>query len=218
MWKIKKLSKIKQFKMNTLLHKFKKIDRKTFYDSVRNNIFFPKLTVKQVEGIEAVFNKWDKTKHEDLRWLAYMLATIYHETARTMLPIEEFGKGKGKDYGKKLKMSRKPYTTPDKLYYGRGRVQLTWYENYEKMGKLLGIDLLNYPEKALNNDIDVAILFEGMLKEESNFGDFTGRCLEQYFNDKTEDPVNARKIINGLDKANLIAGYYQTFKTALKYI
>ena len=179
--------------MSTLLHKFKTIDRKYFYDSLKTKTnLFPKLNQKQVDGINSVLDRWDKTKHIDLRWLAYMFATIYHETAKTMIPIEEFGKGKGKDYGKKLKMSRKPYVTPDKLYYGRGRVQLTWYENYEKMGKLLGIDLLNHPEKALDNDIDVAILFEGMLKEESNFGDFTGRCLEQYFNDKTEDWINAR--------------------------
>ena len=133
--------------MSTLLHKFKTIDRKYFYDSLKTKTnLFPKLNQKQVDGINSVLDRWDKTKHIDLRWLAYMFATIYHETAKTMIPIEEFGKGKGKDYGKKLKMSRKPYVTPDKLYYGRGRVQLTWYENYEKMGKLLGIDLLNHPK------------------------------------------------------------------------
>jgi hypothetical protein len=59
-------------------------------------------------------------------------------------------------------------------------------------------------------------MFEGMTKGSSSFGDFTGRCLEQYFNNTTEDAVNARKIINGLDKAELIAGYYNKFKDALK--
>ncbi len=29
-----------------------------------------------------------------------MLATVYHETAKTMQPIEEYGRGVGRDYGK----------------------------------------------------------------------------------------------------------------------
>lgn len=192
------------------------INRAKFFDSVRASLFANKLRVTQVDGMEAILDGWDSRSHTDLRWLAYMLATTYHETAKTMQPIEEYGKGAGRPYGKKIKQSGQPYTTPDKLYYGRGFVQLTWYENYEKMGKLLSVDLLNRPEIALALDVSTDVLFEGMLKEDSNFGDFTGRCLEQYFNDKTEDWVNARKIINGLDKAELIAGYGKKFLEALK--
>jgi len=46
-------------------------------------------------------------------------------------------------------------------------------------------------------------------------GDFTGHYLGQYFTGSLTDYVNARKIINGLDNADRIAAYAQTFFTAL---
>ena len=189
------------------------INKAKFYKIIRKD--FGRLNQKQVEGFEAIINEWDITKYSDIRWLAYMLATVWHETAKTVQPIEEFGKGRKFTYGKKIKFSRVPYTVPNKIYYGRGFVQLTWYENYELLGRLLKVDLLNNPELALNMEISTKILFEGMTKGNSNRGDFTGRSLEKYFNSKTEDPINARKIINGLDKAELIAIYYLSFKQAL---
>lgn len=194
------------------------INRKKFYDAIRISTLskLKPLNQTQVNGIEKIFDEWDNGGYTDIRWLAYMLATVYHECDGKMIPIEEYGKGKGRPYGSKIKMSRKPYTTPDKLYYGRGYVQLTWMENYEVMGKLLNIDLLNHPELALDPVISVKILFEGMTKGKSNRGDFTGVSLENYFNSKTDDPVNARKIINGLDKAQQIAGYHREFLKALK--
>jgi predicted chitinase len=142
----------------------------------------------------------------DWRKIAYILATAYHETARTFEPIDEFSKGKGKPYGQKIKQSKRRYLLPDKLYFGRGLVQLTWYENYERFGKYLGIDLLNQPELCLNLDVSVKILVEGM-----QCGMFTGVGLDRYFNDQREDYINARKIVNGLDRAELIAGYAQKF-------
>lgn len=193
------------------------INRAKFYESIRGpKKLFTTLTTSQVQGIEAIFDEWELQGLTDLRWLAYMLATAYHETAKTMQAIEEYGKGKGKPYGRKLKMSGRAYTVPNKIYFGRGLVQLTWYENYDLMGKLLGIDLLNNPELALDFNISIKIMFEGMLKGVSNRGDFTGVSLETYFNDTKEDWVNARKIINGTDKANMIAEYAKTFYTALK--
>lgn len=192
------------------------LDRKHFFDTVRKSLFKGKLIQDQVSGMEAILKEWEKRQLTDLRWLAYMLATVYHETAKTMQPVEEYGKGKNYRYGKKIKRSGILYTCPDKLYYGRGYVQLTWYENYETMGRLLRLDLLNQPELALIPEVAVEIMFEGMTKGNSNFGDFTGKSLEQYFNDKKEDPINARRIINGTDKAQLIAGYYGHFKVALR--
>jgi predicted chitinase len=108
-------------------------------------------------------------------------------------------------------MDRKPYTTPDQLYYGRGFVQLTWYENYQKAGKKFGIDLLNNPDLACDLQIATDIMFEGMIH-----GWFTGRKLSQYFSATKTDWINARKIINGRDKDVLIAGYAQAFFNGLK--
>lgn len=193
-----------------------KLNRKHFFDTVRSSLFRGKMTKDQVAGMESILLVWETEGLTDLRWLAYMLATVFHETAKTMQPIAEYGKGKGYRYGKKIKRSGIPYTQPDKIYYGRGYVQLTWYENYETMGRLLGVDLLNNPDLALDPVISAKILFEGMTKGDSSFGDFTGKALENYFNDKKEDWVGARRIINGTDKAELIAGYGKKFMVALK--
>src|ERR1041385_6889458 len=102
-----------------------KLNRDYFFDTIRANLFKGKLTQSQVDGMESILLTGETEGLTDLRWLAYMLATCFHETARTMQPIEEYGKGKGYRYGKKIKRSGIPYTLPDKLYYGRGLVQLT---------------------------------------------------------------------------------------------
>lgn len=182
------------------------INRKKFYDHVRS--VFGSLKQSQVDGFEAILNEWEQSGLTDLRWLAYMLATTWHETAATMQPIEEYGRGKGRPYGK-----ADPVT--GHAYYGRGYVQLTWGYNYKKMGKILGIDLYNKPELALYANIATKILFEGMTTGKSFAGDFTGKHLGNYFNKVKEDWVNARRIINGTDKAKLIASYGLKFYDAL---
>ena len=105
------------------------MNRQVFFDEIRHSLFSDRITQNQIDGLNFKLTAWEKSGLADIRWLAYMLATSYHETAQTMQPIEEYGKGRGKPYGQKLRHDRKPYTFPDKLYYGRGDVQLTWYEN-----------------------------------------------------------------------------------------
>lgn len=191
------------------------MNERKFFDSIRPSLFSGRLSQSQVDGINFKLEEWNKSGLTDYRWLAYMLATSYHETAKTMQPIEEYGKGKGRPYGKKIKYNRQPYVCPDKIYYGRGDVQLTWYENYETMGRLLSIPLLENPELALDPKISARIMIEGMTKGKSGRGDFTGASLDQFFSSTRNDPYNARKIINGLDKANLIKGYYHKFLQAI---
>jgi len=145
-----------------------------------------------------------------------MLATAYHETAHTMQPIEEWGKGSGKPYGRMIKQNGLIYTWPDHIYYGRGDVQLTWYENYEQMGKIMGIPLLDKPNLALDPEISAEILVEGMILGKSCRGDFTGYSLENFFNPQCDDPFGARRIINGLDSAHTIAGYHYKFLEAIR--
>jgi putative chitinase len=143
-------------------------------------------------------------KVTDLRWIAYMLATTFHECAGTWQPIAEYGKGKGREYGK-------PDSRTGKTYYGRGFVQLTWDDNYLTMGKLLNVDLLNNPDLAMKPDIAYSIMSWGMRK-----GMFTGVGLSKYINSEKCDYIGARKIINGTDKAQLIAGYAVKFELILK--
>lgn len=137
---------------------------------------------------------------------AYVLATIKHETANTYLPIAENGKGEGKQYGK-------PDTTTDKIYYGRGYTQLTWKSNYNKFSQLLGVDLVNNPDLALAPAIAYNIIILGMVH-----GLFTGRSLPDYINDHICDYVNARRIINGTDKAQMIAVYASDFENLLNKV
>lgn len=204
------------------------INRERFYKTITTKdsnglVLFPTLLQSQIDGMNAVLDYWDNNGFYDGRHLAYIFASIFHETGlkqngkfiRTMKPVEEVGKGKGRPYGKKIKHSGVAYTLPDVIFFGRGRVQNTWFENYELMGRLTGFDLLNHPELMLTDEVDIPVLFEGMMKGSSSFGDFTGKCLEMYFNDDKEDPINARRIINGTDKAELIATYYWAFKKAI---
>lgn len=183
-----------------------KIDRRIFFAQIRS--LFGRMNQSQVEGLNSLL---DAVGGCLINEAAYMLATAYHETAHTMQPIEEYGKGRGRDYGKRLKMSRKPYSDTLPIYYGRGYVQLTWYENYDKAGRLLKLDLLRQPELALQADVAAKIMREGMFD-----GWFTGKKLGEYIGLRTADYVSARRIINGMDKAQFIAGYAVVFELALR--
>ena len=50
------------------------------------------------------FLKQDKVG-SDLRWAAYMLATVKEECANTWQPIEEYGKGQGYPYGNPVRVT-----------------------------------------------------------------------------------------------------------------
>lgn len=143
-----------------------------------------------------------KSAHH-LRQAAYMLATAKHETANTFAPIEEYGKGKGLPYGK-------PDRKTGLVYFGRGYVQLTWAKNYQTMGTVLGLPLYTQPDLALRYDVAYKIMSYGM-----THGTFTGVALSRYINDGKTDYLNARKIINSLDKADLIAGYASAIEQML---
>ena len=189
------------------------INKDFFFFNARKSLFSGKLKQSQVDGLNAILNEWEKNYYdEDDRWLAYMLATAHHETDRRMQPIEEYGKGKGRPYGSNIKMNRTRYFDTDNRFYGRGFVQLTWYENYEKAGKKLGINLIKNPEKSLELKYATQIMFLGMME-----GWFTGKKLSDYFNDSKGDVYNARRIINGTDKANLIADYAFGYYASISY-
>ncbi len=195
------------------------IDRKKFFDGVRQQPFNGKLTKPQVSGMIAILDEWERRKLTDLRWLAYMLGTTKWETDHSMQPIKE--KGGVKYYtrmydpqGERPVLARRNgNTTPGDgaKYCGRGFVQLTWKNNYTTITKLLknaGIDadLVDSPDLAMQLNIASFILFEGMIR-----GTFTGKKLAHYFNDKKTDWLNARRIINGTDRAAEIAGIAKQF-------
>jgi len=182
------------------------INREFFYDYVRGHLFGGRLRQSQVDGMNAILDTWDGgfAKKDD-RWLAYMLATTHHETGMTMQPIEEWGKGRGRSYGA-------PDPETGQTYYGRGFVQLTWKNNYAKMGTRLKVDLVDHPELALDLVVATRVMFIGMME-----GSFTGVKLGDYFNPAKGDWVNARRIINGTDRAQNIAQYAKSYYASLSH-
>ncbi|HYD90363.1 MAG TPA: hypothetical protein VEA37_02625 [Flavobacterium sp.] len=174
------------------------MNKETFYNKLRKKLF-DKLSQKQVDGIEAILDEWARRGFKDLRWLAYILATVYHETDKKMVPVKEYG-------GEKYLKSKAYYP-----YYGRDLVHTTWLVNYKKVKVFTGIDVVSNPDLIADLNIAAKVAIEFM-----NKGYYTGKKLADYFNDKKEDWLNARRIINGLDKATLISGYGKEFLRCLK--
>ena len=147
---------------------------------------------------------------------AYLLATTYHETAHTFKPIKEYGGWKylsKYDTGRLAKaLGNTPQADGDgQKYAGKGFAMITGYSNYKFVGEQLGIDLINNPDLALEPKYAAEILVRG-----SKDGWFTSKKLSDYINDKKKDYINARRVINGLDKARLIASYAVVFEKALR--
>jgi putative chitinase len=187
-------------------------DRAIFFSCIRSSLFAGSLSQSQVDGIVCILDAFERyLPAGDIRFLAYDLATAYHETDRTMQPIEEIGKGRGHAYGV-------PTGPWHHVYDGRGFDQLTWEQNYIHATKRLracgvignDVDLDRSPELAMRPDIAAAVLILGNAE-----GWFTGHGLNDYFNDKIDDPVGARRVVNGQDRAGMIASYYRAFCQAL---
>lgn len=173
---------------------------------------YGQLKQSQIDGLNALLAAAEGDPQiTDLRWLAYMFATVKHECAGTWRPIEEYGKGKGHRYGNPVTVTDSDGKSYTNAYYGRGYVQLTWDYNYKAMGQALSNRLLYEPQLALDADVAYKIMSLGMRR-----GSFTGKKLADYINGDRCDYVNARKIINGLDQADRIAGYAQKLESILR--
>lgn len=143
-------------------------------------------------------------KHGLLRnQAAYLLATAYWETARTMRPVEEafYLGSKAEAYRQKLRYAP---------WWGRGFVQLTWLENYQRAEKRLGVDLTTDPDRAMDPAISAEVIVLGM-KE----GWFTGKRLSDYITLTRSDFTNARRIVNDTDRAREIAALAVAYDKAL---
>jgi predicted chitinase len=136
--------------------------------------------------------------------IVYVLATAYHETNHTFKPVTEAYWLSDPDAY--LKQHHADYYP----YYGRGYVQLTWKNNYEKYSKILNKDLVGHPELALDPEIALFVLVHGF-----KTGVFTGRKITDYIDAQKTDFVNARRCINGLDKAHDIAAVAERYLAAV---
>ena len=142
--------------------------------------------------------------------LAYLLATAYHETAHDFIPKREYGSAAYfiRKYWENVR--QRAWLGNDSAdeavkYCGRGLVQITGEVNYEKFG------IADNPDKALELPTAIDIIYRGMRD-----GTFTGRKISHYINADKTDYYNARRVINGIDKAPLIEGYALAFEKMLK--
>jgi putative chitinase len=217
------------------------MDRAKFYAELRkrgSGVFGTSLSQGQVDTLELILDE-GQARGVRLPQLAYVLATVYHEVGATLRPVSENLNYSAKRI-RQVWPSRfrsvadaKPYANnprrlankvyADRLgngpeasgdgwtYRGRGFCQCTGEANYAKFAKLLGIDLVANPDRAMEPVIAVKVLFEGMIG-----GLFTGRKLSDYFDDKG-DFIGARAIINADVGSNgeKVAGYAKAFAAAL---
>ena len=194
------------------------IDHTAFFNGYR--AAFGKLSQGQVSGIELVGRNMEVDPDlTDLRWAAYMLATIKHECADRWQPILERGPRSyfdqyetGTPKGRRL-----GNTEPGDgwRFRGRGYVQITGRANYARMTAKLGLgpdaDLVQDHDQALRPAIAYRIMSLGMRE-----GLFTGKKLSDFMSGDTKDYRNARRIINALDQAARIAAYAETIETILR--
>ncbi|HEU0134188.1 MAG TPA: glycoside hydrolase family 19 protein [Allosphingosinicella sp.] len=199
------------------------INRIFFFAQVRSALFDGSLKQAQVDGLNAILNHWEsRPGPKDDRWLAYMLATAHHETDRSLRPIREYGstayftrRYDPPPAGSNPRLARDLGNVrpgDGARYCGRGFVQLTGRRNYADWARRLGIDLVADPDLALDPAVATRILVEGCI-----LGTFTGRRLSDYLHDDVADWRGARRVVNGLDKASLIAGYATRYYAAISY-
>jgi len=177
----------------------------SFLTKIKANGLFKALTQLQVDSINAIGDEMQAQQVTDVRQQAYIFATAYWEAHNPkkpelrLTPMKEFG---GETYLK----GKKYYP-----YFGRGFSQLTWDYNYKKEGSRLSLPLLEQPDLMLQLHTAANSHVYCM-----KHGSYTGKKLSDYINDKKCDFINARRIVNGTDRAAEIASIAQKFLSALQ--
>jgi hypothetical protein len=213
-----------------------KVDRDFFGENFPSKkLGGKKLTATRQQGFDAIFDFWDTVEsYDSMEWLAYELATAWHETGAQMLPVREGFKATDAEayaavtaYCKKKGISNYAARHSNgNSYYGRGYVQLTHADNYKKMGKQLGVGdtLYDKPDKVMDPATAASILVVGLM--DGLFRPAAGTLFD-YFNGTDQRWFDARALVNG-DKnskpswaggkkiGTLVADYGQAFLGALK--
>lgn len=148
------------------------------------------------ESIPIILEKTEELGINDPAQVAYILATADHESLLGKY-MEELASGAAYEWRTDL-----GNTQPGDgvRFKGRGYVQITGRTNYTDWSNRLNLDLVNNVELVTEPDIAATILVEGMRQ-----GTFTGARLSDYINSYQIDFWNARRIINGTDRATQIA-------------
>lgn len=192
---------------------------KAFYDSLRPYV---NLTTENVAGMDFLLKKLQEANIQ-VNDAAYRLATAWWETGQRMQPIDEYGSDAyfNRRYGPHTRVGKvlgNRFPGDGAKYHGRGYAQLTGRSNYRKASGALNIDVTNNPDRVKEREIAWRVMDWGM-----KTGAFTGKAESDYIDDLDESDqeeykeyLNARRVINGTDKASTIAGMALNFERALK--
>jgi predicted chitinase len=204
------------------------MDRKIFFDSVRIPLFGGRMSMPQVAGCEALLDAFENYGINNTHHAANILSQVHHETGGYMSPIKEtvFANHSNKNppdsvvidrlnkafASGQLSWVKTPYWKDG--WFGRGMIQITHKDNYEKLGEALEIDLVGDRDRALELEISAAIAVVGMAA-----GLFTGKKLSNYsFPAALDAPPDKhpRRIVNGPDgHDDKIAKNHRLFYNAL---
>lgn len=181
---------------------------------INNFQFDGDMNASQRRSIKEIIAYWmTNYPYQDLKCLAYILATADFETDRKFLPIEDKLKGKGFDYGLMVKQNGEYYLAPIQLYYRRGIVPLLWYENYKSISSKLDVNILQNPDLVMDKSISLKILVDGMMQ-----GWFTGYRLEKFLNQTKLQWEDARRVIIKSEKNQLIKSLAKKYYTSLRIL
>jgi hypothetical protein len=177
------------------------VNLKTFFDAIRP-MFGPRgFDVAQMDRMEAILEGLEERK-VPVRHAAYILATAFHESDRFRAMVE-YADGKAYEFRKSLGNT---VAGDGPKFKGRGFVQVTGRRNYRDWSRRLGVDLIKEPQLAASLQYATRMLIDGMIE-----GTFTGRKLDNYTSFR-----DMRRVVNGTDRADMIAGYAVDFEDALR--
>jgi predicted chitinase len=207
------------------------MDNTTFYEVARP-LFGGSFRQSQVDGIEDILAAFDEVGDARMSTLAYALATAFHETGKRMVPVREgFASS---DAGARMAVNKlaqklgpasavakyaKPCGPYGHVYYGRGHVQLTWLDNYQRCSPDAGVDLVKDPDAMLDPRTSARVLVKGVIDGRWNG---QGKGIDFYADADGDPDMNraeyeaARRTVNLTDKASQIAGYAEAFEEALR--
>ncbi|SEK37702.1 Chitinase class I [Bosea lupini] len=204
----------------------RQLNRTTLFAYLRRAPFGGRLSTAQVSGCERLLAACLAEGVTDRRQVAYVLASVFHETGGRMQPVREgFAESDAQAVARldkawaagQLGKVKAPYWRDG--WFGRGDIQLSHEENYRKLGRAIGVDLVKNRDRALDPKVSARVAVVGMRDGLFRYSKELSRPerLSDYFRPSGTNVVGARAIVNGGgDKAKLIAGYWKSFLDAIE--